>query len=172
MEWRQPNKYENGGLKNVNILSKVISLQCSWMKRLHDHSSHPWKIIPSYLCDTYLVKNFNFRSNLGIPANKTKRFLIYYKQINRDGVKSQNLPSLSNLLSAISCQVIWYSKCIKVDNKTMYNFEILRKHINYVGQLFKCNGKPKLWEELKNEFNLQGQLQFIYNQIIHSIPKS
>ena len=47
-----------------------------------------------------------------------------------------------------------------------------RKGINYVGQLFKCNGKPKLWEELKNEFNLQGQLQFIYNRIIHSIPKS
>ena len=41
------NKYENGGLKNVYILSKVISLQCSWMKRLYDNSSHPWKMIPS-----------------------------------------------------------------------------------------------------------------------------
>ena len=47
-----------------------------------------------------------------------------------------------------------------------------RKDINYVEQLFKCDGKPKLWEELKNEFNLQGQLQFIYNQTIHSVPKS
>ena len=46
--------------------------------------------------------------------------------------------------------------------------------IHYVGLLFKWNGKPmvKLWEKLKNEFNLQGQLQFIYNQIIYSIPKS
>ena len=24
-----------------------------------------------------------------------------------------------------------------------------RKHTNYAGQLFKCSGKPKLWEELK-----------------------
>ena len=47
-----------------------------------------------------------------------------------------------------------------------------RKDINYVGQVFKCNGKPKLWEGLKNEFNLQGQLQFMYNQVIHSIPTS
>ena len=39
-----------------------------------------------------------------------------------------------------------------------------RKEINYVGQLLR--------EELKNEFNLQGQLQFIYNQTIHSILKS
>ena len=47
-----------------------------------------------------------------------------------------------------------------------------RKEVNHDGQLSKCNGKPKLWGELKNELNLQGQLQFIYNQVIHSIPKS
>ena len=41
-----------------------------------------------------------------------------------------------------------------------------RKDINYVGQLFRCDGKSKLWEELKDEFDLQGQLRFIYNQII------
>ena len=49
-------------------------------------------------------------------------------------------------------QVILYNKCIKVDNKTTYNFEMSGKDINYVRyvrQLFKCNGKPKLWEELK-----------------------
>ena len=50
------NKYENGGLKNVDILSTVIVLQCSWIKRIYDNSSHPWKIIPSYLIDTYLGK--------------------------------------------------------------------------------------------------------------------
>ena len=75
------NKYENGGLKNVDILSKVISLQCSWVKRLYENSSHPWKIIPSDLVNTYLEKNFKFHSNLCIPANKIKRFPIYYKQI-------------------------------------------------------------------------------------------
>ena len=26
------NKYENGGLKTVDILSKIISLQCPWIK--------------------------------------------------------------------------------------------------------------------------------------------
>ena len=29
-----------------------------------------------------------------------------------------------------------------------------RNDINYVRQLFKFNGKPKLCEELKNRFNL------------------
>ena len=50
------NRYENGGLKNVDILSTVIVLQCSWIKRIYDNSTHPWKIIPSYLIDTYLGK--------------------------------------------------------------------------------------------------------------------
>ena len=49
-------KYENGVLKNVDISSKVISLQFPWIKRLYDNSSYPWNIIASYLIDTYLRK--------------------------------------------------------------------------------------------------------------------
>ena len=40
------NDYEYGGLRNVDIFSKVVSLQCSWMKRLFDNNFHQWKIIP------------------------------------------------------------------------------------------------------------------------------
>ena len=40
---------------------------------------------------------------------------------------------------------------------------MLQKNINYFGHLSKLNGKHKLWEELKYEFNLQGKLQFAYN---------
>ena len=29
-----------------------------------------------------------------------------------------------------------------------------QKDINYVGQFFKCNGKPELSEDLQNELNL------------------
>ena len=34
------NGYEYGGLKNVDIFSKVVSLQCSWIKRLFDNNFH------------------------------------------------------------------------------------------------------------------------------------
>ena len=46
-----------------------------------------------------------------------------------------------------------------------------KKDTYYFGQPFKPNGKSKLWEESKNEIKLQGKIQFIYNQIIHSVPK-
>ena len=155
----------------MDTLSKVITLRCSWIKRLHDNSSHPpWKIIPSYLINTYLRKHFKFHSNLGIPANKIKRFPVHYKQIFKRC--SENLSSFPSLPSVIASQVIWYNKCIKVGSEAVYNFKISRKNINHVWQLFKCDGKPKLWEELKTEFDIQGKLHFIDNQIIHSILKS
>ena len=34
------SNYEKVGLKNVDITSKIISLQCSWIKRLFDKSAH------------------------------------------------------------------------------------------------------------------------------------
>ena len=36
--------YENGGLKNVDVMFKIISLQCSWVKQLHDSCIHDWKL--------------------------------------------------------------------------------------------------------------------------------
>ena len=108
----------------------------------------------SYLINTYLGKSFKFHSGIGIPANKIKRFPIYYKQIFK--TCSEKLSSSHILPSAIAFQIIWYNKCIKVDKKTLYNFKTSREDISYVGQLFKYDGKHKPWQELKNELNLHG----------------
>ena len=40
------NKYDLGGLKNVDIFYKITILGCSWVKRLYDGSCHAWKVIP------------------------------------------------------------------------------------------------------------------------------
>ena len=38
--------YSEGGLKNVDIKSKIVALQLTWIRRLHDENFHPWKLIP------------------------------------------------------------------------------------------------------------------------------
>ena len=48
--WGNPNpkikhgtlskKYENDGVKSVDIIPKLISLQCSWIENLYDRTSH------------------------------------------------------------------------------------------------------------------------------------
>ena len=55
----------------MNVLSKVPSLQCFKIKQLYGNSPHPWKIIPVYF---KFQKKVKFHSNLGVPANKIKRF--------------------------------------------------------------------------------------------------
>ena len=64
------NDYKNGGLKNVDIELKTISLKCSWIRRLYNEVYHDWKIIPLHYIHNTLGKNFTFHSNLSIP-NKT-----------------------------------------------------------------------------------------------------
>ena len=108
----------------MGIIYPHFSLQCSWLKRLYDNSSHPWKIIiPFYLIDTYLEKNLKFHSNLSIPANKIKRFPVCYYQIfNR---RSENLSSFPNLPLSIASHVIWYSNVSKLTTKS---YTILERH--------------------------------------------
>ena len=60
------NYYKSTGLKNVDVFSKVVRLQYSWIKRLFDNNFHQWKWIPLYLIRQYLGKNFKFRSNLEV----------------------------------------------------------------------------------------------------------
>ena len=39
---------ENCGLKHVDTPLKIVSLQCSWLQKLHDESFREWKAIPSH----------------------------------------------------------------------------------------------------------------------------
>ena len=40
------NDYKNGGLKNVDLNFKTVSLKCSWICRLHNKCHLDGKIIP------------------------------------------------------------------------------------------------------------------------------
>ena len=50
--------YSQGGLKDIDIETKLKSLNLSWIKRLHDDNFHPWKVIPTYI--------FSSMSHVGI----------------------------------------------------------------------------------------------------------
>ena len=39
-------QYKEGVLKNVDIAKKIISLLCSWVRRLHGDFFYEWQIIP------------------------------------------------------------------------------------------------------------------------------
>ena len=104
---KNPKISEYGGLKNVDIFSKVVSLQCSCIKRLFDNNFHQWKLIPLYLICQYSGKNFKFYSNVEVVHSILCK-LRWSKHLS--------LPSA--LPSTVAYQFIWYNKHIQIGNKS------------------------------------------------------
>ena len=78
------NDYKDGGLKIVDILSKIIALQCSWIRRLYDNPFHEWKLIPLYLIEKSFGTSFKFHSkllSLLFKINKNTFFPTFYRKI-------------------------------------------------------------------------------------------
>ena len=58
-------EYEWGGLKKVDVDTKLRSIRISWLRRLFDNNYHPWKVIPLKMIEQYdksliLHSNFSF----------------------------------------------------------------------------------------------------------------
>ena len=67
---KQYYDYKSGGLKSVDISSKIAKLQCSWNRRSYDKNLHPWKVI-----------RIKFHANLDLKYFFLKIFPKYYQEI-------------------------------------------------------------------------------------------
>ena len=76
------NNLENGGLKHVDISSKVISLQCSCLRKFCNENFHEWKIIPSHLISKYFGKSFKFHSYVSFDCKLLIKLPKFYKNIS------------------------------------------------------------------------------------------
>ena len=75
--------YKDGGLKNVDIETKLKALKLTWVRRLCDDNQHPWKIIPlNYLTlpNRDLILHRNFDCNPHITA-KLNLLPAFYKDL-------------------------------------------------------------------------------------------
>ena len=70
--------FKHGGLKNVNIQKKIISLQCSWVRRLYDDSFHEWKVILLKLIKKSFGSHFKSHSNLLFNISYINDFPSFY----------------------------------------------------------------------------------------------
>ena len=160
------NDYKSGDLKNIDILNKTISLQCSWIRRLYDNSFHEWKLIP---IKKYFGRSFKFHSNLFFRRNKIKFFPSFYKEIFLYWKKY--LTRKPEIPSCILSQYLWYNNNIQVEKNSIYLVRFSEKNINYVSQLFRLEGSIKTWHELKTEHKLHENFYFQWLQLISAIPE-
>ena len=73
------NTFKDSDLTNVDINLKVISLQCSWVKKLYDKNFHEWKVIPLHLIRITFGQNFKFHSNFSCDTRLLTSFLYFIK---------------------------------------------------------------------------------------------
>ena len=128
------NDYKDGGLKNVDIREKIISLQCSWIKRLYDDSFHEWKIIPLHLISKIFGNSFIFHSNLSFKKKLIKSFPSFYKEIllNWKTFFSKTPKTPPSILSLF----LWYNIYIQIDEGDLHLSRSSQKSLSFVSQLF------------------------------------
>ena len=64
------------------------------------------------------------------------------------------------IVSAILSEYIWFTARIKIDNKIVFNRFFSSTNINFVGQLFECNGTLKFWGKIKEEYSIPDKKNF------------
>ena len=126
------NNFENGGLKHVDISSKIISLQCSWLRKLCDENFHEWKIIPSHLISKYFGKSFKFHSCLSFDRKLLIKFPKFYKNIFFQW--SNSFFASSELPSCILSSFLWFNKHILMEKKSIFSRDFSDKGLNIVYQ--------------------------------------
>ena len=153
------NNYDNGVLKNVDIFSKIISLQCFWIIKLYDNTTPSWKVISLHLIKAKLGLNFKFHSNLDISVRKIKKFPTNYNTVLRNWYFHSTFSPV--LPPAIASQALWYNKNIKIDSKSIYLSKISEKGLKCVRHLFNENQMLKSWDELKQQHSFHKNKIFL-----------
>ena len=76
--------YEEGGYKDVDIKSKILSLKVSWISKLLNTNFHPWKIMPtqrfSEVGGAKSIFHFNFKLSKQCPL-QGKNLPKFYNEL-------------------------------------------------------------------------------------------
>ena len=154
--------YMYGGLKAIDIKSKLDSLHLSWVKRLYNDNFHPWKCIPrKFIHDKY---NFNiFFPNAHIELHeKCPKF--YHSIASAWSNITQNPLTAKTAAS----QKVWFNKFIKIGGMPVT--QLFPEQI-FVGDFLNGN-KIATWPFFKNKYKLQNSDHFKWIQIVNAIPKT
>ena len=124
--------YRLGGLRDVDIPSKIFSLKFSWIKSLKDKKNfHPWKQVATQLLSSVGGESV-FHSNLKLSPQyscNVKKLSSFYKGLVYAWEilcidRKINLNNKEMILS----QSLWNNSFIfTADSKTLFNLSLFKK---------------------------------------------
>ena len=159
--------YGDGGLKNVDIKSKMSSLRLAWIKRLFDKNFHPYKVIPLHMFSLLNSNGYFFFPNVNFSKkhfNYPKFYVNLLKEWTDIASKDPKLPSI-----ALS-EILWQNSRITINYKTIYFKDFSAKGINNVLHLFDSNGALYSWSVFQKKYDISDHLFLKWYQLCHAIP--
>ena len=161
--------YSEGGLKSVDIESKINAMKLTWVKRLSDNNNHPWKIIPStcfILPNGGSIFHRNFQSNVSFNLEVSKLPPFCKKIVE---LWSEFCLKKIDTNSTSYSESLWYNSHIRINNETLFIRECHLAGINKVGNFYESGGKLKSFDQLSQN-NLPKGMYFKWMQLIDAIP--
>ena len=109
--------YSEGGLKDVDIKSKIVALQLTCIRRLHDGNFHPWKIITLNVLKP-LGGSAVFHQNLDLTPELPNALPSFYRSLL--SYWCENFSHYPDSKREISSEYIWYNKYIPIAGKPAF----------------------------------------------------
>ena len=164
--------YRNGGLKDVDVDAKILSLKISWIRKLKDSNFHPWKVFANHLLSKVGGETI-FHANLSISEKFGQRMndlSLFYRELVLAWEKFSVCKNPTG--SQIITQSLWNNKFIHSKSKSLHDDSLVSKGIIYVSNLFDRKGELKNWETVSQEFNLNPVHFLKWYGVLKSIPSS
>ena len=159
--------YSEGGLKDVDIKSKIVALQLTWIRCLHDENFHPWKLIPLNVLKP-LGGSAVFYQNLDLIPELPNALPSFYRSLL--SYCCENCSHYPNSKREISSEYIWYNKCIRIAGKPVFFRALEEQGIKHLSDLFFENGSHILWSTLKDLHSIPSTQYFTWMQVLDAIP--
>ena len=162
--------YDEGGYKDVDVASKMISLKIIWIRRLTDDNFHTWKIIPSKLFRLIVGMSY-FHRNLKLSDScmrVVETFPTFYQELIQlwviiSQVKPKNIDYLLN-------ESLWDNSFLTAVGKPVCHQVFLNKNILNVSDLLTDSGSFLTWQMAKQKYDLNDGHFIDWLEIIKSIP--
>ena len=163
--------YEEGGYKDVDVASKMISLKIIWIRRLTDNKFHTWKIIPSKLFRPIGGISF-FHRNLKLSDScmrVVENFPTFYQELVQLWVIISQMEPKN--IDYILNESLWNNSFITAVGKSVFHQAFLNKNILNVSNLLTESGSFLTGQMAKQKYDLNDGHFINWLGITNSIPR-
>ena len=158
--------YSEGGLKDVDIRSKTVALQPTWIIRLNDENFHPWKLNNLNVLKP-LGGSAVFHQNLDLMPELPNALPSFYR--NLLSYWCENFSHYPDSKREISSKYL-YNKYIRIAGKPVFFRALEEQGIKHLSDLFFENGSHIPWSTLKDLHSIASTHYFTEMQVLDAIP--